>query len=76
MMSRKYLHIWCRTSHLECPPGYFDDCSRRCFNPYYGENCQSECHCADDYYCHFAYGCLKTKENTNKQELSKLYIYF
>lgn len=75
-MSGKYLKIWCCTPHLECPQGYFDDSSSRCSKPYYGENCQSECHCADDYYCHFAYGGLKTKENTKKQESSKLYMHF
>ena len=45
---------------LECPRGFYDDCSKKCTPPHYGEGCQSECNCAAGYYCHFADGCSKS----------------
>lgn len=69
-----------------CPPGYFlKNCSTKCSVPYYGEACQSFCHCPNDS-CHFATGCPhriytytgyqprgSTKENTSRQT-SKLTV--
>lgn len=63
---------------LECPTGYFGDCSRQCIPPYYGEDCQSECSCTDGYYCHFALGCLKIKGNDvaiQQSSMINLFIY-
>lgn len=61
---------------LECPTGCFGrDCSTQCIKPYFGEDCQSICHCTDGYYCHFAYGCSKIRGNDSAtQESSTTYI--
>lgn len=42
---------------LECPIGYyFNNCSKVCSPPNYGESCQSVCRCPYKD-CHFATGC-------------------
>ena len=60
----------------ECPKGYFDDCSKQCIPPTYGEDCQSLCDCTDGYYCHFAYGCSQLNRNEREIQHTSIYDFF
>ena len=55
--------------NLECPKGYFIDCSKQCVPPTYGEDCQSLCNCTNGDDCNFAYGCSHLDRNKTEPNL-------
>lgn len=43
---------------IECAIGYYGvDCEEPCLYPYYGENCNGNCECFQQY-CNISFGCL------------------
>lgn len=59
---RCLLHVILSLNILECPVGYyFNNCSKVCSPPSYGDGCQSVCKCPFKD-CHFATGCPQQME--------------